>query len=97
MKRKYTFTGKHCKLNLYPNIQKVNDIDPEKYRTELFTQTGFKKYKPGNSLEDQVSETIPVICSHFGCKKELSLRQQLAGNRCEDHPKEIKTYSNPLL
>ena len=24
-------------------------------------------------------------CSHFGCAKKLSLRQQMAGGRCEDH------------
>lgn len=43
-------------------------------------------------LEDKI-ETVPAVCSFFGCSKRLSLRQQMAGNRCEDHPKGL----NPLL
>lgn len=28
-----------------------------------------------------------VICSHFGCRKELTPREQLFGDRCVDHQK----------
>lgn len=35
----------------------------------------------------EAKDTLPVVayCVHFGCGKELSLVQQLCGNRCEDH------------
>lgn len=32
-----------------------------------------------------------VYCSHFGCRQVLSLRQQMAGDRCLSHPRKATT------
>lgn len=39
-------------------------------------------------------EVIEKTCTFFGCGKRLSMRQAMAGNRCEDHPKGMKQFNN---
>lgn len=77
----------------FRNILKVNDTNPMDYVTDL-TPLGFKKYKPGASLEDIFNKYEPAVCSFTLCRKRLSLRQQLAGNRCENHPIGMKNFNN---
>src|SRR5690242_7331119 len=39
----------------------------------------------------------PKVCSHFGCGKKLSLREELFGSKCIDHSiNENKTQPEPL-
>jgi hypothetical protein len=37
---------------------------------------------------DKYPPTEPVICSHFGCGKTLTMQENLFGKKCIDHPKD---------
>lgn len=44
-------------------------------------------YKESGNPEKFYNNIKRGICSHFGCKKRLSLQESLQGERCIDHPK----------
>lgn len=77
----------------FKNILKVNNLNVNEYIEDDFNYD-FEKYEQGRSLEDRPGENEPFCCTFFGCGKRLSMRQSMAGNRCEDHPKGMKHFNN---
>ena len=51
-----------------------------------------------SDVEAEIEVVEKRYCSHFGCKRELSITEQLYSDRCPDHQiEQSKQFSNGKL
>lgn len=48
-------------------------------------------------INEETLEVIDVYCSFFGCNQKLTSQQKLFGDRCPEHPVQVKQFFNGKL